>query len=319
MDINKLFNDENKTRTLGLLTILVLLWVVLYFIPSIFVSLFNSLLGNLILILTVLFVYMNNRNYGLLTGLIIILFYRFYRLSKEGFTQDSQQNFLSIQNSTNKNTIFDMNVISTQATQEELDSFNSNGIWPWSQSVIDLYQAAVSRNPYVKGLPEDSTNYARTIYNEGAILRILSYQSDEGQFLLNGVLVENPNGNKKEELPSGFGDFPYESGLKENREKSIIKCNMKDENNPTLEKITYTGTNNKFNIQTKIVEPVDYNNLENIIPGFTFTNSPCNPCGSIAATADYSCEYNLKSTFKKAGGKIYKSTASSIWQYLWSN
>jgi hypothetical protein len=174
--------------------------------------------------------------------------------------------------------------------------------------VIDLYQAAVSRNPYVKGLPEDSTNYARTIYNEGAILRILSYQSDEGQFLLNGVLVES---DKTEKLPSGFGDFPYESGLKENREKSIIKCNMKDENNPTLEKITYTGTNNKFNIQTKIVEPVDYNNLENIIPGFTFTNSPCNPCGSIAATADYSCEYNLK--LKN------KSTASSIWQYLWSN
>ena len=71
MNLNKLFNDENKTRLLGLLTIATLLWIVLYFIPEIVVSLFNSLLGNLILILTILLIYMNNRIYGLLIGLIV--------------------------------------------------------------------------------------------------------------------------------------------------------------------------------------------------------------------------------------------------------
>ena len=233
-NLQKIFNDENKTRILGLLSILTLLWVILYFIPEIVVSLFNTLLGNLILMLTILFIYMNNRMYGLLTGLIVILLYRFYRLSKEGFTQDSEQSFLLIQNTINKNTIFDMNVIG-----------------------------------------------------------ILTYQSDEGQFLLNGILVENSNGNKKEELPSGFGSFPYKSGLKTSQEKSIIKCNMQNENNPTLEKITYTGKGAIFNEQTQFFEPVDYNNLENIIPGFTFLNSPCNPCGSIATIPDYSCKYNL--------------------------
>ena len=199
MNLNKLFNDENKTRLLGLLTIATLLWIVLYFIPEIVVSLFNSLLGNLILILTILLIYMNNRIYGLLIGLIVILLYRFYQLSKEGFTTDSQQNFLSIQNTINKNTIFDMNVIETQASQEELNYFNSNGMWPWSQNVIDLYEDAVKKNYYVRTIPEMSTNYTRTIYNEASILRILSYQTDEGDFLLNGVLVKNPFGNKKEE------------------------------------------------------------------------------------------------------------------------
>ena len=310
MNLNKLFNDENKTRLLGLLTIATLLWIVLYFIPEIVVSLFNSLLGNLILILTILLIYMNNRIYGLLIGLIVILLYRFYQLSKEGFTTDSQQKFLSIQNTINKNTIFDMNVIETQASQEELNYFNSNGMWPWSQNVIDLYEDAVKKNYYVRTIPEMSTNYTRTIYNEASILRILSYQTDEGDFLLNGVLVKNPFGNKKEELPNGFGDFVYKSGLKENREDSIIKCNMKNETNPTLEKITYTGNGKKFNEQTYISENIDYNNLENIIPGFTFSNSPCNPCGSIAAIPDYSCEYNLK--LKN------KSDISSVWKYLWS-
>ena len=147
---------------------------------------------------------MNNRIYGLLIGLIVILLYRFYQLSKEGFTTDSQQNFLSIQNTINKNTIFDMNVIETQASQEELNYFNSNGMWPWSQNVIDLYEDAVKKNYYVRTIPEMSTNYTRTIYNEASILRILSYQTDEGDFLLNGVLVKNPFGNKKEELPNFF-------------------------------------------------------------------------------------------------------------------
>jgi hypothetical protein len=85
---------------------------------------------------------------------------------------------------------------------------------------------------------------------------------------------------------------------------------MKNETNPTLEKITYTGNGKKFNEQTYISENIDYNNLENIIPGFTFSNSPCNPCGSIAAIPDYSCEYNLK--LKN------KSDISSVWKYLWS-
>ena len=304
------------------------LWLVLYFIPEIFVSLFNSLLGNLILIISTILVFMNNRTYGLIVGMIILVLYRFSRLSKEGFNlnisgsfnideesqqmsqQDMNEDFLRIQSTINKNKIFDMNKINSQASQDELEYFNKNSKWPWSQEVIKLFEEAINRNPYIRTLPEAATNYARTIYNQAAIIRVLTYQTKEGQFLLNGVLVKDPSGNKMEELPSGFGNFPYESGLLGNRVDDVIKCNMKNDNNPTLERIRYTGKGGIFGEQTEKVTPVDYNDLENIIPGFSFLNKPCNPCGAVAENPDYSCAYRLRVKDKPP-------FISNIWQYLW--
>jgi len=322
-------NEETKIKLIGLLTILICLWLLLYLIPEIFVSLFNSLLGNLILIVSMVLIFMNNRTYGLIVGMIILVLYRFSRLSKEGFglnisgsfnideqTQEMTQqkmneDFLKIQSTINKNKVFDMNIINSQASEEELDYFNKNGKWPWSQEVIKLFEEAINRNPYIRTLPEAATNYARTIYNQAAIIRLLTYQTKEGQFLINGVLVKDPSGNKMEELPSGFGNFPYESGLLGNRVDDIIKCNMKNDNNPTLERVRYTGKGGIFGEQTKKVTPVDYNDLENIIPGFTFLNNPCNPCGAMAANPDYSCAYRLKVKDKPP-------FISNIWQYLWN-
>lgn len=305
-------NEENKTRVLGILIILILLWSVLYFIPEFFILLFNTLLGNLILIVTALLVFMNNRLYGLLISLLFLLLFRFSLLSrKEAFTQDSKMDFLKIQNTINKQTVFDMNVIEKQATQEELDYFNQNGRWPWSQKVVELYEEAVRNNPYVRTIPELSTDYARKTYNEAAILRILSYQTKEGQFLLNGILVNDKSKpNMSEELPSGFGEFAYSSGLTENRTYDIIKCNLKDDSNPSLERITYNGKGAVYGEQTQKVTPIDYNNLENIIPGFSFINSPCNPCKSMTAIPDYSCAFKLNLKNKSP-------FVSTVWQYLW--
>lgn len=310
MKLKNIFNNENQTRLIGLLTILIVSWLVLYFIPEAFVSLFNTLLGNMILISAVLLVTANNRMYGLFAGLVLIIVYRFCQLSRENFTTQSERDFLLIQNTINKQNVFDMNIIKSQASQEELDYFNANGMWPWSQKVIELYEEAVSRNPYVRTNPEQAVNYARTIYNQAAILRVLSYQTKEGQFLLNGILVKDPSGNKMEELPSGFGNFPYEAGLLENRVDDIIKCSMKNERNPTLERIRYTGKGGIFGEQTTKVTPVDYKNLEKIIPGFTFLNKPCNPCGGIASNPDYSCAYRLRVKNKPP-------FISDVWQHLW--
>lgn len=326
------FNEETKTKIIGFLTILICLWLVLYFIPEIFVSLFNTLLGNLILIISVLLVFMSNKIYGVIVGLIILILYRFLILSKEGFSgfeisgsfnledensqqsqeslEDLQNNFLNIQNTINKNIVFDMNTINSQASQEELKYFNKNGKWPWSQKVIQLYQEAINSNPFIRTTPLQATNYAQTIYNQEAILRILSYQTKEGQFLLNGVLVKDPSGNSMEELPSGFGDFPYKSGLLENRVDDVIKCNLSNDNNPTLERIRYTGKGGIFGEQTQTVSNVDYNNLEKIIPGFSFLSTPCNPCGAVGENPNYSCPFKLKVKGKSP-------FISDVWQYLW--
>jgi hypothetical protein len=323
-NIKNIVNDENKTKLIGFLTILVLLWLVLYFIPETIASLFSTLLGNLILMSTSALVLLYNVKYGIIVSIIFVLLYRFYQLSKtntqseqkrEGFawTPQSTQDFIVIQSTINPQKIFDVNMIQkNQATQEEVDYFNTHGLWPWSKQTKELYIASIKTNPYIRTWPEDGLDYARTIYNEAAILRLLSYQTKEGQFLLNGVLVKDPaNPNKAEELPNGFGDFPYSSGLEENKTSDVIKCNMSNPNNATLERINYTGKGGIYGEQTSKVTPVDYNNLENIIPGFTFVNGPCNPCGAVNESPDYSCPFKL--TIKKKPSFI-----SNVWQKLWN-
>lgn len=309
--IKNIFNDENKTRIIGLLTILIALWLVLYFIPEIFVSLFNTLLGKLILLVAVLLTFLNNKFYGLFIGLIIIILFRFTQLSKEGFTPESEQNFIKLESELERQKVFDMNMIEQQATQEELDYFIKNRTWPWSKQARILYDEIKNKNPYVRTFSEDSANQTKKIYNETAMLRAISYQTKEGEFLLNGILVENPNGNEKEELPNGFGSFAYDSGLLENRTKDVIKCNLvEDDNNPSLERITYTGKGGIFGQQTQKTEKVDYNDLENIIPGFKFLSSPCNPCKSVGAIPDYSCPFSIKL-------KGEDSSVSNLWKHLW--
>jgi len=290
----------DKIKLIGLLTILLAAWILLYLIPEIFVSLFNTLLGNLVLIVTTILVYTKNKYFGIGLGIAFLVLFRFAQLSrtsshsKEGFTQKSINDFLLIQDTINKHKVFDMNIISQQASQAELDYFNTNGLWPWSIPTIELYQEAIRKNPYIRADAADATNYARTIYNEAAILRVLSYQTKEGQFLIDGVLVKDPQGNQTEELPSGFGSFPYESGLQADRTYDVIKCNLNNESKPALERIKYTGHDGIYGQQTKQTTPVDYNELENIIPGFKFENNPCNPCGLLADIPDYSCRFKLQ-------------------------
>ena len=315
-NIKNLINEENKTKVIGLLTILILLWLVLYFIPEVFTTLFNTILGNLILVTFSILLLMYDLKYGIIASIILIVIYRFSQLSrtKEGFTwnKDSTQDFLLIENTINRNKIFDVNMIQqNQASQEELDYFNKHGMWPWSQDTIKLYEQAVNGNPFIRTYSGDAINYARTIYNQAAILRIISYQTKEGKFLLNGVLVQDPSGNRMEDLPNGYGEFGYKSGLIGNKSDDIIKCNMNKPNGSTLERTTYTGKGGIFGEQTSKVTPVDYNDLENIIPGFQFLNGPCNPCGALNENPDYSCPFKLKV-------KNQSPFISNVWQKLWN-
>lgn len=320
-----------KIKKIYLLTISICLFLisVLYFIPKTLVLLFDNLLGNWLLIVFLVIFFINDRMCGIMVGLLLVILHRFTTLSQEDFRvkhnnliedqekfQKESQNqlnedFLRIQNTINKNTVFDMNIINSQTNKEELEYFNKNGKWPWSQEVVDLFEESINKNPFIRTLPEIATNHARTIYNERAILRILSYQTKEGQFLLNGVLVKGLTKNKMEELPSGFGNYPYESSLLNNRVDDVIKCNIKDNDNPTLERIKYMGKGGIFGEQMQKTTQVDYNELEKIIPGFVFLNKPCNPCGALAETPDYSCSYLLKVNDDPS------SYVSSVWKYLW--
>jgi hypothetical protein len=329
-----------------LLIVLILLWCIFYFIPEIFISLFSTLLGNLILVLATILTFSNDRLLGLALGTIIIILYRFYSLSKtkESFQQnqtslsgqltlsnqstlskESVKKFLKIQDTINRNTNFDVSKLQQQVTQQELDSFLENGLWPWSKETTDLYLSAMKKNVFIRNHPIEQIKRIRQKYNEAAILEILSMQTKEGIFLTNGVFIRNNNNNNnnnltnpEETLPSGFGSFGYKSGLITPM-NDMIKCNIDIlGNNSYLEKTHYTGKGGIFGEQTSITTPVDYNNLEKEIPGFKFLNEPCNPCKVFDSPTNYTCPFELN--LKETNQSILPParTSSSVWKSLWN-
>lgn len=76
----------------------------------------------------------------------------------------------------NPHIVFDLGVLQSQASQEEVDYFNENNKWPWSSSTTQLYETAIKKNPYIRTYSGDAVNYAQSIYNETAILTILKNQ-----------------------------------------------------------------------------------------------------------------------------------------------
>lgn len=204
--IKNLFNQDNKTMLIGLLSILVVLWTILYVIPGFLVSLFNTILGNLILLLSLILVSSQDVKYGIAMGIILIILYRFSHL-KEGFTwsEESGRQFIELQNSINPNTIFDLKEIKKQANQEEVDYFLKNSMWPWSKETEDLYNELLNKNTYVRTYPEDAIIQAKTKYNETIITQILNEQLD--------VLQNNSNKRIILDDRDGLGSYAFSSGL----------------------------------------------------------------------------------------------------------
>ena len=80
--LKKLFSDDNFNLVVGALFILVVAWVVFYAVPGLFVNLFDTLLGNIILLGIVLVSYMKNKYLGICLTLIFIIIFQFSHMSK---------------------------------------------------------------------------------------------------------------------------------------------------------------------------------------------------------------------------------------------
>ena len=207
----KVSNQDNKTMLIGLLSVLITLWIILYIIPGFLLSLFNTILGNLILLLSLILISSYNVKYGIAMTIILVVLYRFSHL-KEGFTwsEESGQKFIELQNSINPKNIFDLKQIKQQASQNDVDYFLKNGKWFWSKEVEDLYKKLSDQNPFVRLYPQDAINDAKTKYNQTIIREILSSQLD--------ALQQNEKNNdiileKNKDDRDGLGSYSFSSGL----------------------------------------------------------------------------------------------------------
>jgi len=326
---NNLNTEENKTKIIGLLTILIIIWVIFYFIPSIFALLFSTFLGNLILFIITILVTLNNVPYGIILGLLFVIIIRFASLSsafnnitnkitnnstqvKEGFelSNNSITKFIRLQQTMNPKVIFDINILKQEVNQKELDYFLKNKKWPWSKEVTKLYNYHLKKNPYIQMYPQVSLDKVQTIYYQSAILKILSAQSKEGQFLLNGVNITNTNFQNRE----GAGSYPYNSGQITpliSGEGELIKCGINNQSQQfELQKIKYNENNGILGYHTKDIQNISYNSLPDMIPGFKFVKGNCDPCVAFNYPPNYECPFHLEVKDRPQG-------ISPIWQYLW--
>jgi len=319
--IKQLNSKDNESLIIGLIFILTICWLILYVIPEIFVNLFNTFLGKAILILFIVLVTFKNLYYGMILLTIFVIIYRFLTISiesniktktKEGFTwnQSSTNKFLEIQKTINPEIVFNTPEIQKQATQEEVDYFNQHGRWPWSEKVKNLYTESLDNNPYVRTSSEDAIKTISTIYNEKAILQIISHQTKEGKFLLNGVSINTGKSNPYEDLPSGWGDYAYNS-KQISKKNNVIKCGYNNNDELSLQEINYKGNDGILYNHVKETKNIDYNELEEKIPGFSFLKGPCDPCKSINNPPDYNCPFELNVRGVEKG-------VTPVWKYLWS-
>ena len=65
----------------GIISLLISIWIVMYAVPSLFVNLFNTFLGNIILLGIVLLIAMFNKNVSIVVALILIVLYQFSHMT----------------------------------------------------------------------------------------------------------------------------------------------------------------------------------------------------------------------------------------------
>ena len=70
-------DEKNRNLIVGLFSLLVVLWLVMFAVPDLFINLFDTVLGNLILIGFIILAGMNNMLMGLGLAVIFVILFRF--------------------------------------------------------------------------------------------------------------------------------------------------------------------------------------------------------------------------------------------------
>jgi len=316
-----IFIPKNNATTVSVISLMLLFILVLYLVPSLFVSLFDTILGNLFLICIVFGVGYHHFISGLILAFGLVLFYQISHLShsslekkdkKEGFFNSVENvnmeldapdgaargpwppelvdKFIKFQKVLNPNAVYDMKIVQKQATPQEVEYLFKNNMWPWSKKTQDLYQAAIAQNLYISIDPGTSMNDAQTVYNERAVVELLSFQTKEGKFLINGATI----GHTKD-MPENVNN--------------VAVCGIDSKGNSILNKVLYTGYDGLDGHMIENITPVENKDVPSLVNGFKFLKGECNPCVALNRPSDYSCPFSLN---VGDGGDV-----SSVWKMLW--
>jgi len=80
-----IFSKKNLNLVVGLITLLLVLWIIMFAIPSLFVNLFDTILGNLILVAFLFLAAMYQIDLAVGLAIVFIILYRFSHMKLENF------------------------------------------------------------------------------------------------------------------------------------------------------------------------------------------------------------------------------------------
>jgi hypothetical protein len=215
---------------------------------------------------------------------------------KEGmFEPETLDKFIVLQSFNNPNTNFNLKQLSKQATEEDMQYYNTHGYWYWDDATKKAYQDDLQHNQILQEYPKGQyMRNAQNTYNQNIMKQILSWRSPEGQFLMNGAITGNSAYENNKNALTGEGTYAYTSGLLPKGD-AVVVCNN---NKISLKKMVGS--------YVPIYAPLDYNLLPTLVPGFKFLKGACDPCVALKDTPEYSCPFT-----------IGKNEPSYIWKVLW--
>jgi hypothetical protein len=82
MNLKKMMSKKNLDLLAKLFIFFIILWIIMFIIPSLFIFLFDSYLGNLILFGLIILFGIYNLRFSIGFAIIIIILYRFNYLSR---------------------------------------------------------------------------------------------------------------------------------------------------------------------------------------------------------------------------------------------
>ena len=79
--LKETFSEKNMNMFVGLISLLIGLWLVMFAVPDLFVSLFDTTLGNLGLIVFIILASMHSVPMGLGLAIVFVILFRFSHMS----------------------------------------------------------------------------------------------------------------------------------------------------------------------------------------------------------------------------------------------
>ena len=152
--------------------------------------------------------------------ILFLLFYsnRYIEGFENGWNNQLINEFLSYQNLYNPHYIFDMNILQKQVTAHEARQYLKIGEWYWTPEIERIYKNMIEKDN-IPNHPYFAMKKAKRIYNQVAIQELLSWNTKEGKFILNGAnkikcningQIENNNHLiSPQELPSLLNGFQF--------------------------------------------------------------------------------------------------------------